>query len=91
MYLESSSLANNKYYARYGFEVQKDIFLERGRTPVKLSIMVREPGAGRKGAAAHSTRAVGRFGMGMHGMGRKGMGLGLGLFHGVGGGNGKVG
>jgi ribosomal protein S18 acetylase RimI-like enzyme len=35
MYLESSSLVNNKYYARYGFEVQRDIFLERGKTPVR--------------------------------------------------------
>jgi hypothetical protein len=90
MYLESSSLANNKYYARYGFEVQRDIFLERGRTPVRLSIMVREPGAGRKsksGAVGHSTYGVGgKSGVGMHGIGRKGTGLGLGLFQ-----NGKVG
>ncbi|KAK1759374.1 hypothetical protein QBC47DRAFT_104277 [Echria macrotheca] len=43
MYLESSSPANNVYYARYGFEPQRDIFLERGKVPVKLTIMVREP------------------------------------------------
>ncbi|KAK0620387.1 acetyltransferase [Immersiella caudata] len=35
MYLESSSLVNNQYYAKYGFEVQRDIFLERGKTPVR--------------------------------------------------------
>lgn len=52
IYLESSSLANNTYYAKYGFEVKRDIFLVRGKTPVMLSIMVREPGAGRKPAKA---------------------------------------
>lgn len=43
MYLESSSLANNAYYARFGFQVKREIFLTRGRAPVRLSIMVREP------------------------------------------------
>lgn len=44
VYLESSSLANNAYYAKqYGFVVVKEIFLERGPAPVQLSIMVREP------------------------------------------------
>ncbi|KAK3400104.1 hypothetical protein B0T20DRAFT_176685 [Sordaria brevicollis] len=43
MYLESSSLANNSYYQKFGFEIKKDIFLRRGRNPVRLSIMVREP------------------------------------------------
>lgn len=43
MYLESSSLTNNSYYQKFGFEIKKDIFLKRGRNPVRLSIMVREP------------------------------------------------
>ncbi|KAL2200573.1 GCN5-related N-acetyltransferase-like protein [Corynascus similis CBS 632.67] len=43
MYLESSSQANNAYYQKFGFEVKRDIFLERGPVPVRLSVMVREP------------------------------------------------
>ncbi|AEO55239.1 GCN5-related N-acetyltransferase-like protein [Thermothelomyces thermophilus ATCC 42464] len=43
IYLESSSLANNAYYEKFDFEVKRDIFLERGPVPVRLSIMVREP------------------------------------------------
>ncbi|SPQ19948.1 a08f6527-b852-43f6-aec9-f94f86d60e1a [Thermothielavioides terrestris] len=43
IYLESSSQANNAYYEKFGFEVKRDIFLERGPVPVRLSIMVREP------------------------------------------------
>ncbi len=45
MYLESSSQANNAYYEKFGFEVKRDIFLERGTVPVRLSAMVREPRA----------------------------------------------
>ncbi|KAL1842071.1 hypothetical protein VTJ49DRAFT_6141 [Mycothermus thermophilus] len=44
MYLESSSPANNAYYEKFGFRVQRDIYLQRGSAPVGLSIMVREPG-----------------------------------------------
>lgn len=36
-------MANNAYYQKFGFVVKKEIFLERGPTPVQLSIMVREP------------------------------------------------
>lgn len=43
MYLESSSVTNNAYYAKFGFVVKKDIFLKRGPAPIQLSIMVREP------------------------------------------------
>jgi hypothetical protein len=43
MYLESSSQTNNAYYGKFGFEVRRDVFLERGPVPVRLSIMVREP------------------------------------------------
>ncbi|EJT77763.1 hypothetical protein GGTG_02868 [Gaeumannomyces tritici R3-111a-1] len=43
MYLESTSLANVALYAKFGFEVRREIFLERGPVPVQLSIMVREP------------------------------------------------
>ncbi|EAA32732.3 hypothetical protein GE21DRAFT_5696 [Neurospora crassa] len=54
MYLESSSLANNSYYQKFGFETKRDIFLKRGRDPVRLSIMVREPNA--SGMTPSSTR-----------------------------------
>ena len=45
VYLESSSLANNAYYTRFGFVVKRDLVLTRGPRPVGLSIMVREPQA----------------------------------------------
>ena len=51
IYLESSSQANNAYYEKFGFEVKRDVFLERGPVPVRLSIMVREP---RKVVAAYA-------------------------------------
>jgi len=54
MYLESSSLKNNDYYAKFGFEVKKDIYMgvddswspsdkTTPAPPVRMSIMVREP------------------------------------------------
>ncbi|KAK8106000.1 acetyltransferase [Apiospora kogelbergensis] len=54
MYLESSSLKNNGYYAKFGFEVKKDIYMGMDDSwspsdktmpppPVRMSIMVREP------------------------------------------------
>jgi hypothetical protein len=43
VYLESSSLANNAYYAKFGFVERKDIFLKRAAVPIQLTIMVREP------------------------------------------------
>jgi GNAT superfamily N-acetyltransferase len=48
MYLESSSEKNNAYYAKFGFVVVKDVSMgspsaETGTTPVRMSIMVREP------------------------------------------------
>ncbi|KAK8090935.1 gcn5-related n-acetyltransferase-like protein [Apiospora phragmitis] len=54
MYLESSSLKNNAYYAKFGFEVKKDIYMGMDESwspsdettpppPVRMSIMVREP------------------------------------------------
>ncbi|KAK4199663.1 hypothetical protein QBC40DRAFT_175791 [Triangularia verruculosa] len=49
MYLESSSAVNNEYYKKFGFEIKKEIYLKRGRWPVRLSVMVREPGAMGKG------------------------------------------
>jgi ribosomal protein S18 acetylase RimI-like enzyme len=62
MYLESSSLINNAYYAKFGFEVKRDVFLERGSVPVRLSIMVREPRVpGRKVAYASPSPMVKRF------------------------------
>lgn len=125
MYLESSSLVNNRYYARYGFEVQRDIFLERGKTPVRrkhwssflfffcflsffgwvfrtingedvltrtVSIMVREPGAGRKSTPCKTAGAHPGHGIGARqllGMGKRG--LGLARVHVEGGLNAKIG
>ena len=43
MYLESSNVANNSYYRKFGFEERREIFLARGPVPVQLTIMVREP------------------------------------------------
>lgn len=43
MYLESSSEANNPFYAKFGFSIRKEIILRRGPEPVKLYCMVREP------------------------------------------------
>ncbi|KAI5868475.1 hypothetical protein GGS23DRAFT_592250 [Durotheca rogersii] len=44
MYLESSSLTNNAYYKKFGFEAKKDIYLGAdSKSPVRLTIMVREP------------------------------------------------
>ncbi|KAH8879654.1 N-acetyltransferase-like protein [Thozetella sp. PMI_491] len=43
VYLESSSAANNAYYKKFGFEAKREIFLKRGRMPVCLTIMVRDP------------------------------------------------
>lgn len=44
MYLESSSPANTAYYAKFGFEFKKDIFLrDSSGAAVTMSIMVREP------------------------------------------------
>ncbi|KAK1831400.1 hypothetical protein QBC39DRAFT_382518 [Podospora conica] len=45
IYLESSSRANDGYYARFGFEVRREIYLTRGEERVRLAVMVREPGA----------------------------------------------
>lgn len=43
VYLESSSLSNNVYYGKFGFEYKREIRLTRGNTPVSLFVMVREP------------------------------------------------
>ncbi|KAE9569057.1 hypothetical protein K4K49_006333 [Colletotrichum sp. SAR 10_70] len=43
VYLESSSLSNNVYYSKFGFEYKREIRLTRGNTPVSLFVMVREP------------------------------------------------
>lgn len=44
MYLESSSEKNTSYYKKFGFEFKKDIYLGIDcKSPVRLSIMVREP------------------------------------------------
>lgn len=45
VYLESSNERTNAYYAKFGFEVKRDVAFERGRDPVRLYIMVREPQA----------------------------------------------
>ncbi|KZZ99550.1 Acyl-CoA N-acyltransferase [Moelleriella libera RCEF 2490] len=43
MYLESSNVQNNVFYAKFGFEFKKEIVLTRGPAPVRLYCMVREP------------------------------------------------
>ncbi|KAF7548802.1 hypothetical protein G7046_g8547 [Stylonectria norvegica] len=43
IYLESSSVDNNGYYAKFGFELRRDIAFGGGPDTVKLYIMVREP------------------------------------------------
>ena len=42
-YLESSSPATRRYYAKLGFEARKTIYLQRDTENVELCIMVREP------------------------------------------------
>lgn len=43
MYLESSSGSNTAFYERFGFKVRGKIALGRGRDPIEMDIMVREP------------------------------------------------
>lgn len=43
IYLESSNVVNNKFYAKLGFELRKEILFTRGPVPVRLYCMVREP------------------------------------------------
>ncbi|KAI1409615.1 hypothetical protein F5Y13DRAFT_193119 [Hypoxylon sp. FL1857] len=44
MYLESSSEKNNAYYKKFGFEAKKDVYFGAdSKSPVRLTIMVREP------------------------------------------------
>ncbi|KAK2001607.1 acetyltransferase [Colletotrichum falcatum] len=57
VYLESSSLANNAYYRKFGFEYKREIRLTRGDAPVSLFIMVREP-CPRGRAGGHTYSAV---------------------------------
>ena len=42
-YLESSNLINRKIYSKLGFELKKNIYLQRADEHVELDIMVREP------------------------------------------------
>lgn len=42
-YLESSHANNRKMYERRGFELRKEVFLQRETENVQLDIMVREP------------------------------------------------
>lgn len=43
MYLESSNVVNNRFYAKFGFALRREIVLCRGPVPVRLYCMVREP------------------------------------------------
>ncbi|KAK6705786.1 hypothetical protein SNK05_009665 [Fusarium graminearum] len=43
MYLESSAERNNGYYAKFGFEVKREVVFEGSSEPIKMWIMVREP------------------------------------------------
>ncbi|KAK2026620.1 hypothetical protein LX32DRAFT_695507, partial [Colletotrichum zoysiae] len=58
VYLESSSLANNAYYRKFGFEYKREIRLTRGDAPVSLFIMVREPCPRGRAAGGHTYSAV---------------------------------
>lgn len=42
-YLESSNVVNRGIYGRMGFEVRKQVYLQRDWVLVELDIMVREP------------------------------------------------
>lgn len=42
-YLESSNAINRKIYGKMGFELRKNIYLQRATEHVQLDIMVREP------------------------------------------------
>lgn len=42
-YLESSNDVNPIIYGKMGFEVRRQIWLQREKEPIKLDIMVREP------------------------------------------------
>lgn len=44
MYLESSAAVNVPFYLKHGFSFKREIGLVRGPKPIKLGIMVREPG-----------------------------------------------
>ncbi|KIE02132.1 acetyltransferase, partial [Metarhizium majus ARSEF 297] len=43
IYLESSNESNNRFYAKFGFELKKEIVLTRGPVPIRLFCMLREP------------------------------------------------
>lgn len=44
MYLESTAERNNGYYyAKFGFEVKREVVFEASSEPIKMWIMVREP------------------------------------------------
>ncbi|KAF9881592.1 hypothetical protein CkaCkLH20_00738 [Colletotrichum karsti] len=58
VYLESSSLANNAYYRKFGFEYKREIQLTSGNTPVSLFVMVREPVQRKAGAGVGTYSAV---------------------------------
>jgi len=57
-YLESSAKVNEAYYEKLGFELKREITLERADKPLKLGIMVREPkGKGMVGAGSSKLKA----------------------------------
>lgn len=43
-YLESSHDINLKIYGKLGFDLKKQIYLSRGNEPIRMDVMVREPG-----------------------------------------------
>jgi len=47
-YLESSHAVNRQIYGKMGFEMRKNIYLQRAKEHVELDIMVREPVVGKK-------------------------------------------
>ncbi|KAF5664078.1 hypothetical protein FHETE_7243 [Fusarium heterosporum] len=58
MYLESSTERNNGYYAKFGFEVKRDVVFEGGPEPITMWIMVREPQTPRPACGSMIVSAV---------------------------------
>ncbi|KAF4981991.1 hypothetical protein FZEAL_2301 [Fusarium zealandicum] len=58
MYLESSTAQNAGYYAKFGFEIKRDVVFESSPEPIRMYIMVREPQTPRPACGAVVVSAV---------------------------------
>jgi len=59
-YLESSHYVNRIIYGRLGFDMKKNIYLQRAKEHVELDIMVREPV--KPGSTARQFTMIGKSG-----------------------------